>query len=95
MAFLIGEEENGGKFAAGVRTIDDADESVLGEDHHVFAHTFVGAGVDLDRLPPGGGVAAGDMGGDDMEAGGLFEAERFAQFVVFRFEGLEAGFDEC
>ena len=60
----------------------------------MLAHSFVGAGIDIDRLPPSGGIAAGDMGGDDMEAGGLFETECFAQFVVFRFERLEARFDE-
>ena len=45
-------------------------------------------------MPPGGGIAAGHAGGDDIEVGLFFEVERVTELDVFVFERAEAGFDQ-
>ena len=73
-------------FAVIVAALDDSDEAVFGQNHELGFYAFLGSGIDLDRLPPSGWVAASDICGDDFEAGGLFEIECFAKLAVFRLE---------
>jgi hypothetical protein len=54
-----------------------------------------GSGVDIHGLPPSGGIAADDPGGDHVEVGCFFEIQRVAELHVFVFEGAEARFDEA
>src|SRR5690606_15238516 len=92
LAGFVGEEDDGR--VVGTEAVDLADQAAVGDHGVGGGDARLVAAVDFHRLPPGGRLAAGDAGGDDVEAGAFLEVEGAAQAGVFGLDRPEAGFDE-